>query len=211
MKGWKYDNYRHSLSARGISTKRFSFARSKREILDEQIKLELDVMEGRIVDEEYAKRYKELEEEKRKALAAKQMSEPVKIVDIVVPDPQLHNDAKEEEVVESLRKDDPLDAMRMGSLAEGEVLGEEIYDLTGPGMIDFYYGRRLPLDGSRRSMAYVPTYVAGDISAMGADAIGIAGASVVGWIPLVVGAGVVYGGAKHIKGDIDKNKKRTNK
>lgn len=43
---------------------------------------------------------------------------------------------------------------------------------------------------------YVPTYVVGDLSAIGADAAGIAGAAAVGWIPLLVGAGIIYKGTE---------------
>jgi len=45
-------------------------------------------------------------------------------------------------------------------------------------------------------MAYVPTYVSGDLSAISVDAAGTAGVAVVGWIPLLVGAGIIYKGTE---------------
>jgi len=56
-------------------------------------------------------------------------------------------------------------------------------------------------------MAYVPTYVSGDLSAIAVDGAGTAGAAVVGLIPLAVGAVVIYGGAKYAKKEYDKHKK----
>jgi ethanolamine utilization microcompartment shell protein EutS len=51
----------------------------------------------------------------------------------------------------------------------------------------------------RYAMAYVPTYGVGDMAPIAGDIVGTAGAATVGWIPLVVGAGVVYGGSKYVK------------
>lgn len=46
---------------------------------------------------------------------------------------------------------------------------------------------------------YTPTYGAGDLPAIGTDAVGTAGAAVVPLIPLAIGAGVLYWGAKYGK------------
>jgi apolipoprotein D and lipocalin family protein len=63
----------------------------------------------------------------------------------------------------------------------------------------------------RQSMAYIGTYGAADLPVIGADAVGIAGAATVGLIPLAVGAGVIYGGARYSKKQYDKYKKRKRK
>ena len=60
-------------------------------------------------------------------------------------------------------------------------------------------------------MAYTPTYVAGDIPAIGVDALGTTGAAVVGWLPLIVAGGVLYGGAKYGKKKYDSLKKESKK
>ena len=57
-------------------------------------------------------------------------------------------------------------------------------------------------------MAYVPTYVTGDLAPIAANGIGTAGAAVVPLLPLVVTAGVMYGGAKYAKGQYDKYGKK---
>ena len=60
-------------------------------------------------------------------------------------------------------------------------------------------------------MAYTPTYVAGDLPAIGGDAVGTAGAAVVPWIPVAVGALVVYGGTKYAMKEYKKHKKAAKK
>lgn len=52
---------------------------------------------------------------------------------------------------------------------------------------------------SKKYYAYTPTYVAGDLPAIGADAVGTAGAAVVPWIPVIVPLALVYGGTKYMK------------
>lgn len=59
--------------------------------------------------------------------------------------------------------------------------------------------------------AYTPTFVSGDLPAIGVDAVGTAGAAVVPLIPLAVMAGVVYGGAKYGKKKYDALKKESKK
>ena len=46
-------------------------------------------------------------------------------------------------------------------------------------------------------MAYTPTYVAGDLPAIGGDAVGTAGAAVVPLIPLAVTAVVLFKGTEY--------------
>lgn len=53
---------------------------------------------------------------------------------------------------------------------------------------------------------YTPTFVAGDLPAIGTDVVGTAGAATVSWIPLAVTGGVLYFGAKYGKKQYDKYK-----
>lgn len=53
--------------------------------------------------------------------------------------------------------------------------------------------------GHRGYYAYVPSYVAGDIPAIGIDAAGTVGAELVSFIPIVVPIALAYGGAKLLK------------
>jgi hypothetical protein len=55
-------------------------------------------------------------------------------------------------------------------------------------------------------MVYTPTYMVGDLPAIGADAIGTAGAAAVPLIPLAVTAGALYGGAVLTKKAFQKGK-----
>lgn len=59
---------------------------------------------------------------------------------------------------------------------------------------------------SHKYYAYTPTFVAGDLPLIAGDAIGTAGASAVALIPVAVPAAMVYGGAKYIKGKMQKEK-----
>jgi hypothetical protein len=61
----------------------------------------------------------------------------------------------------------------------------------------------------RRVALYTPAYVAADLAPIGIDAVGTAGAAAVGFIPLAVAAGVIYGGATYAKKQYDKNKIKT--
>jgi hypothetical protein len=58
-------------------------------------------------------------------------------------------------------------------------------------------------------MVYTPTYVASDLPKIGTDVVGTTGAAVVPLIPLAVGAGVIYWGAKFGKKKYDKYKKHS--
>jgi hypothetical protein len=58
---------------------------------------------------------------------------------------------------------------------------------------------------------YTPTYVAGDLAPIGVDAIGTAGASAVGLIPLAVTGGVLYGGYRYAKSKYIKDKAKYSK
>lgn len=49
--------------------------------------------------------------------------------------------------------------------------------------------------GSSNKFSYAPVYAAGDISAMGVDAIGTAGATTVSMVPLLTTLGIGYIGA----------------
>ncbi len=60
---------------------------------------------------------------------------------------------------------------------------------------------------SKKQYMYTPTYTGADLPLIATDAAGTAGAAAVSWIPLVVGATVVYVGAKYAKSQVDKNKK----
>jgi len=55
---------------------------------------------------------------------------------------------------------------------------------------------------------YTSTYVASDLPAIGTDAVGTAGAAAVPLIPLAVGAGVLYLGAKYGKKKYDAYKRK---
>jgi len=59
-----------------------------------------------------------------------------------------------------------------------------------------------------RRYNYVPTYVAGDLPLIAGDAMGTAGASAVGLIPLVVPALLAYGGAKIVSKQLKRRKSR---
>jgi hypothetical protein len=45
-------------------------------------------------------------------------------------------------------------------------------------------------------MAYTPTFVSGDLPVIGVDAVGTAGAAAVSWLPLLIGAGIIYKGTE---------------
>jgi len=85
------------------------------------------------------------EEEMARKSYATRMSEPAKIAESVLFVPHLYNEQREQEAVNDLQDGDPLEALRLGSTVEGEVLGEELHDLTGPGIVEFYQGKRYPM------------------------------------------------------------------
>lgn len=43
---------------------------------------------------------------------------------------------------------------------------------------------------------YTPTFVSGDLPVIGVDAVGTAGAAAVSWLPLLIGAGIIYKGTE---------------
>jgi hypothetical protein len=59
-----------------------------------------------------------------------------------------------------------------------------------------------------RSYNYTPTFVAGDLPLIAADGVGTAGAAAVPLIPVLVTAGVLFLGAREVKKQVDKNKKK---
>lgn len=59
-----------------------------------------------------------------------------------------------------------------------------------------------------RRYNYVPTYVAGDLPLIAGDAVGVAGAEAVSLIPAVVPVAMLYGGAKLVKRQMEKGKKK---
>jgi len=84
-------------------------------------------------------------------------------------------------------------------IGEGKAVSKKRLDIANENGIKRVTKRDGYFATKHKYYAYAPTYVAGDMSLIGADAVGTAGASVVPWIPVVVPLLMVYGGTKYMK------------
>ena len=192
--GWRNDNYRHSLAAKGIATRKsFALTGRQRLIIRDYPEVSESIAGRRIaglMDRDMGE-IRAAEEER--AGAAGEFFDTFK-------DVKTGDEFDEDLVEDAVYSTSPRTLLEIEA---EELLKEEMENRPFQDATFYEVSRR-----KRQSMAYVPTYVAGDLSAIGVDALGTAGAATVGLIPLVVGAGVIYGGAKYVKKDIDKNKKK---
>lgn len=163
MKGWRYESYRHSLAARGVSMRRYSMAYNPAYVVSDMpliigdaigtagaatvglipIVVGAGVLYG---GANYVS--------KRKSLSAKRKRNYGEDVEqIIIPSPSKANPKAEDNYIKQIQRDDVpdsfIDSLKLGSVVEGETMGTEIANLVDLGTGKYLYD----VMNNRRSFA----------------------------------------------------------
>lgn len=216
MRGWYKDSYRHFLAAKGVKTGRkkrlYKFGSDSPASLHYLARKPRKYMQeaegtGVPVRLTYADEIRLQAGKPAKFLAAK-----------VKPFESLYEKALVAELAQKQKRDPFIvEKYKARPLSEGVGGSRKYHQMkTGTALLVGGVGGALITahvmkNKPRKYMAYIPTYVAGDLPLIGADAIGTAGAAVVPLIPVAVTAGALYGGVKLAKASYKKAKGKKRK